>query len=54
MRSLFRAAAILCLAAFASPAAAATVAPLVVNNAYAEDGVLFIRGWQFRRRAALT
>ena len=47
MRSLFRAAAILCLAAFASPAAAVTVAPLVVNNAYAEDGVLFIQGGHF-------
>jgi hypothetical protein len=47
MRSLFRAAAILCLAACASPAAAVTVAPLVVNNAYAEDGVLVIQGGHF-------
>ncbi len=47
MRSLFRAAAVLCLATVASPAAAVTVAPLVVNNAYAEDGVLVIQGGQF-------
>ena len=47
MRSLSRAAAVLCLAAFASPSAAAGVAPLVVNNAYAEGSVLFIEGGNF-------
>jgi hypothetical protein len=47
MRSVSSTAAILCLAACASPAAAATAAPLVVNSAYAEDGVLFIQGGQF-------
>src|SRR5262245_18401099 len=46
MRPLFGAALILSLAALADPAAAADVA-LVVNNAYAEDGVLFIQGGNF-------
>jgi hypothetical protein len=47
MRSLFLAAPVVCLAVLASPAYPATAAPLVVNNAYAEDGVLVIQGGQF-------
>jgi hypothetical protein len=42
MRSLFLAAPVVCLAVLASPAYPATAASLVVNSAYAEDGVLFI------------
>ena len=47
MRSLVLAAPVVCLAVLASPAYPATAAPLVVNSAYAEDGVLFIQGGQF-------
>ena len=47
MRSLFLAAPVVCLAVLASPAYPATAATLVVNNAYAEDGVLVIQGGQF-------
>ena len=46
MKRLFHASSLLCLAALAGPAAAADVA-LVVNNAYVEDGVLFIEGGNF-------
>jgi len=46
MKRLFHASSLLCLAALAGPAAAADVA-LVVNNAYAEGGVLFIEGGNF-------
>jgi hypothetical protein len=46
MKRLFHASSLLCLAALAGPAAAADVT-LVVNNAYVEDGVLFIEGGNF-------
>jgi hypothetical protein len=46
MKRLFHAASLLCLAALTGPAAAADVA-LVVNNAYAENGVLFVQGGNF-------
>jgi len=47
MRSVVRAIPILLLAALAKPAFSATVAPLVVSYAYAEDGVLVIQGGNF-------
>jgi hypothetical protein len=50
MKTLFRAAGLLCLAALARPAAATTTLTLVVKRAFVEDGVLVVQGDGFGNR----